>query len=404
MTEAYTIVHGASEVVVGPGTDRPLAVEADAAVVVEGGRIAAVGDDHELVRRYPPENAATAVDAAGRTVLPGLVDAHTHAVFAGDRTDEFVARLRGATYQELLAEGGGIHRTVRAVRAADRETLTANLCGALDVMLAHGSTTVEVKSGYGLDVEAEVKLLEAIAAADERHPVDLVPTFLGAHAVPQGADRTDYVDAVVEAQLPAVADLAAFCDVFCDAGAFTVAEAERVLRAGLDHGLEAKIHAEEFERLGASQLAADLDAASADHLLEATPADARALVEAGVVPVLLPATALTLGADYADAAMFREAGGWPAIASDYNPNCPAPSMSFALQLACHGMGMDPAAAIRGATASAAAAVGRPEAGRLEPGAPGDLVVVGASSHEHVPYPLGVNPVETVVKGGVVVHG
>ncbi|MFP4628239.1 MAG: imidazolonepropionase [Halobacteriales archaeon] len=404
MTEAYTIVHDAAEVVVGPGDEEALAVQGAGAVVVEDGRVAAVGSTDELTRSYPPENAAEAVDAAGKTVLPGFVDAHTHAVFAGDRADEFVARLRGASYQALLAAGGGIHRTVRAVRAADRATLTANLCEALDVMLAHGATTVEVKSGYGLDAEAEVRLLKAIAAADERHPVDLVPTYLGAHAIPQGVERGAYVDEVVDEHLPAVAELATFCDVFCDVGAFTVAEAERILRAGLELGLEAKIHAEEFERLGGAQLAAELGATSADHLLEATATDARALAEVGVVPVLLPATALTLGVDYADAAMFTEAGSWPAVASDFNPNCPAPSMAFALQLACHGMGMDPAVAVRGATAAAAAAVGRPEAGRLEPDAPGDLVVVDASTHEHVPYPLGVNPVEVVVKGGAVVHG
>lgn len=406
MTEEATVVHDAAALVVGPGESDPLTVIEDGAVCIEDGVVTAIGPSDEVVRAHPPENAATAIDASGRTVLPGFVDAHTHAVFAGDRADEFAARLRGVDYQTLLAEGGGIHRTVRAVRAADQATLRDNLLAALDTMLAHGATTVEVKSGYGLDVETEVKLLRAVAAADERHPVDLVPTFLGAHAVPEGTDREAYVEAVIDDQLPAVADegLADFCDVFCDEGAFTRGEAERILRAGLDHGLAPKLHADEFANLGGAQLAADVGATSADHLLKSTAADASALANAGVVPTLLPGTALTLGADYADPTRFLDAGAWPAVASDYNPNCPAPSMTFALQLACHGMNMAPAVAVRGVTVAGAAAVGRPARGRLEVAAPGDLVVVDAPSVAHVPYGLGINPVETVVKSGEVVHG
>lgn len=406
MTDTDTVVHGAEEVVAGPGDDGPVEVHGDATVVIEGGEVRAVGPTDRLTREYPPENAAVAIDAGGQTVLPGFVDAHTHAVFAGDRADEFAARLRGVSYQELLAEGGGIHRTVRAVRDADEGTLRKGLLSALDTMLAHGATTVEVKSGYGLAVEPELKLLRAVAAADDRHPVDLVPTFLGAHAVPEGVDRSSYVERVIDEQLPAVADagVATFCDVFCDEGAFTREESERILRAGLDHGLDAKIHADEFARLGGATLAAELEATSADHLLRSSAADAEALATAGVVPTLLPGTALTLGADFADPDRFLAAGAWPAVATDYNPNCLAPSMAFALQLACHGMGMSPGAAIRGVTAAGADAVGRPARGRLEPGAPGDLLVVDAPSHEHVPYALGVNPVKTVVKGGAVVHG
>ena len=400
----YTVVHDAAQLV--RNRDEVLATVPDAAVAVEDGPVAAAGPTDDVVREYPPENAAAAVDAGGKTVLPGFVDPHTHAVFAGDRADEFTAKLRGKTYQEIAAEGGGILRTVRAVREASRETLVRNLLSHLDEMLAHGTTTAEVKSGYGLSIDAETKLLEAIREADQRHSIDLVPTFMGAHAVPEGWETDDYVDHVIEAQLPAVADrgLAEFCDVFCEAGIFSVDQSRRVLAAGRDHGLTPKIHAEEFERIGGAELAADLGAASADHLLQATPADAEALADADVVPVLLPGTAFALDADYADPGQFAAAGAEVAIATDFNPNCFSQSMEFAVDLACHGMRMDPGSAVRAATVGAAAAIDRTDTlGRLREGDPGDLVVADAPNYEHVPYSFGVSTVETVLKAGEVVY-
>lgn len=407
MAEAQTVVHGAATLVVGPDPDDALELVEDGAVAIADGRVTASGPTDEVTREYPPENAAVAVDAAGRTVVPGLVDAHTHAVFAGDRADEFEARLRGVSYRELLAAGGGILRTVAAVREADLGTLRDRLLATLDVMLAHGTTTVEVKSGYGLDVESEVRLLRAVAAADDAHPVDLVPTFLGAHAVPEGADRAAYVEEVVEEQLPAVADagLAEFGDVFCDEGAFTLEQSRTILEATAEAGLGVKVHADEFARLGAAQLAAELGATSADHLLRSTGADVAAIAEAGVVPVLLPGTAFTLGVDYADHGAFLDAGAWPAIATDFNPNCHLPSMVATIQLACHGMGMTPATAIRAATAEGARALDRADTrGHLRPGAAGDLVVADVPSHVHLAYRFGVDHVETVLKRGAVVHG
>lgn len=406
MEDSYTIVHGAEEVVLGPGSNGALAVHDDAAVVIEDGVVTTIGDTDEITRRYPPENAITSIDASGRVVLPGFVDSHTHAVFAGDRSDEFAARLAGADYQKILAEGGGILRTVRAVREASEETLCDRLLGVLDTMLAHGATTVEVKSGYGLDTESECKMLRAIEQADERHPIDLVATFLGAHAVPPEMEQHDYVDAVIDEQLPAVADaeLATYCDVFCDVGAFTRDEAERILRAAAELGFDLKIHAEEFARLGGASLAAQLGATSADHLLQATDEDASALAEAGVVPTLLPGTAFTLGVEYADHQRFIEAGNWPAIASDFNPNCHSPSMVMTVQLAAHGMGMAPDVAVRAATSEAALALDRPDLGRLEEGSPGDLLILDVPTRVHLPYSFGINPIDTVVKGGRVVHG
>jgi imidazolonepropionase len=401
------VVHDIAELAVGPGTDEPMETVHDAAVAVEDGVVVAVGDTGEVTDEHPPSAADGAYDAAGRAVLPGFVDPHTHALFAGDRSDEFEAKLRGKTYQELLSAGGGILRTVDAVGEADEETLLANLLAQLDVMLEHGTTTVEVKSGYGLDTETELRMLRAIDRADDRHPVDVVPTFMGAHAVPQGTDTDDYVDEVCEEQIPAVAEqgIATFCDVFCEEGVFSVEQSRRVLEAGMEHGLTPKVHAEELAHIGGTKLAAEVGATSADHLLHSTAEDVDALVDAGVVPVLLPGTAFGLGAEYADAELMLDRDAPVAIATDFNPNCHSHSMGFAQSLACVGMGMTPAEALRASTHNAAAALDLPARhGTLREGAPADLVVLDAPSFVHVPYQYGVNVVETVWKGGSRVVG
>ncbi|WP_436909536.1 imidazolonepropionase [Halosimplex marinum] len=422
MAELTAVVHGAAELATATGTldsDDPAGVRSGAAVAVVDGEIAAVGPTEEVTREYPPENAAHAVDAHGRAVVPGYVDSHTHACFAGDRSDEFEAKLRGTSYGELLASGGGIHRTVRATRAAGDEELLGNLLDHLDVMVAHGTTTVEVKSGYGLDTETELRMLDAIDRADRRHPVDVVPTFMGAHAVPRPADRPDdeygegdpvdaddYVDRVVSDQLPAVDDqgIAEFCDVFCDEGAFTVDQSRRVLEAGAERGLTPKVHAEELAHRGGAELAAEVGAASADHLLHATDEDVAALVEGDVTPVLLPGTAFGLGADYADGRAMVDAGAPVAVATDFNPNCHSQSMGFASALACVEMGLTPAEALVATTRNGARALDRPDLGALREGAPADLVVLDAPSHVHVPYSYGVNRVATVLKDGRPVVG
>jgi imidazolonepropionase len=399
------VVHDASQV--GTPTDEDEMVTfRDAAVAIKDGVVTAIGPTEEVTRDHPPENATDAVDATGRTVLPGFVDPHTHAAFAGDRADEFTAKLAGEDYQDILAEGGGILRTVRATRDASRDQLVENLLAQLDVMLAHGTTTAEVKSGYGLDVETEVKMLEAIDEAAGRHPIDVVPTFMGAHAVPEDTATDEYVDRVVEEQLPVVAkhDLAEFCDVFCEAGVFSVDHSRRVLEAGVEQGLKPKIHADEFERLGGSQLAADIGATSADHLLQSTEADITALGEANVTPVLLPGTAFSLATDYADAPAFEAADIPVAIATDFNPNCYSQSMEFTIELACNGMRMTPSSAVRSATVTAASAIDRTDGlGTLREGSPGDLVVADVPDYQHLPYNFGVQNVQTVVKNGEVVH-
>ncbi|WP_255191309.1 imidazolonepropionase [Natronobeatus ordinarius] len=403
------VVHDAAELVVGPaegdGSDAVLETVEDAALVAVGGEVVAVGPSDELTREYPPENAGEAIDASGKAVVPGFVDPHTHAVFAGDRSDEFEAKLRGKAYQEILAEGGGILRTVRATREASDDELLEQLLAHLDVMLARGSTTVEVKSGYGLEAETERRMLEAISRADEAHPVDLVATFMGAHAVPEGRDAEAYVEEVIDEQLPAVADqgVAEFCDVFCEEGVFDVEQSRRVLEAGADAGLTPKVHAEELSHLGGTQLAAEVGAASADHLLYATDDDVEALVDAGTVPVLLPGTAFGLGAEYADARAFLEAGAPVAVATDFNPNCHSRSMEFVQTLACVEMGMTPAEALLAATRNAALAIGRDDGtGTLREGATADALVLEAPSYAHVAYRFDTPAVETVIKAGAVV--
>ena len=407
MTELTAVIHDAAQVVTVDGEDGDLGIYEDAAVAVVDGEVVRVGQTGAVTREYPAENAEYAVDASGKAVIPGFVDPHTHALFAGDRSDEFEAKLRGESYQEILAEGGGILRTVRATRRATDEELLSNLLSHLDVMLVHGTTTVEVKSGYGLDAETELRMLDAIARADEQHPIDVVPTFMGAHAVPGEMDADDYVEEVIDEQIPAVADqgIARFCDVFCEEGVFSVEQSRRVLEAGMAAGMAPKVHAEEFVRLGGSRLAAELGATSADHLLHADEEDIDALVDADVAPVLLPGTAFGLGAEYADARALLDAGAPVAVATDFNPNCHSQSMGFAMSLACVGMGMTPAEALVAATENAANALDIADGtGTLAPGSPADLAVIDAPTYVHVPYNYGVNVVDTVLKGGEVVHG
>ncbi|WP_293032723.1 imidazolonepropionase [Natronococcus sp.] len=403
------VVYDIGELVVGPSEDdageTPLEIFEDAAFAAIDGEVVAVGSSEDVTREYPSENAETAVDADGRAVVPGFVDPHTHAVFAGDRSDEFEAKLRGKEYQEILAEGGGILRTVRATREASDEELLENLTGHLETMLAHGTTTVEVKSGYGLETETELRQLEAIDRADAAQPVDLVATFMGAHAVPENRETDAYVDDVIEEQLPAVAEqgVAEFCDVFCEEGVFDVAQSRRVLEAGLEHGLTPKVHAEEFVRLGGAGLAADLQAASADHLLHANEDDVAALCEAGVVPVLLPGTAFGLGEAYADARAFLEAGAPVALATDFNPNCHSRSMEFTQTLGAVEMGMTPAEALLASTRNAALALGLENGtGTLREGAPADAVVLEAPSFAHLAYRFDTTAVDAVLKAGEVV--
>jgi len=378
-----------------------LGILRDAAVLIEDGVIEEVGPSDELLRSAP--SGAVKLNCGGRAVVPGFIDAHTHAVYAGDRVDEFALKLQGAKYADILAAGGGILHTVRLTREATRAELLKQLMARLSTMMEYGTTTCEVKSGYGLDLETEKRLLQVIREADERHPMDLVATFLGAHAVPpEFDDSKSYAEHVARDMVPEVAELAEFIDVFCEKGVFTPDESRLILEAGAQEGMRVKVHADELALSGGSMVAAELAAVSADHLLHAGPAERAALAEADVACVLLPCTALSLHAPYADARALIDADALVALATDHNPNCPTESMPFAMSLACHGMRMTPAEALTAATVNAAAAVGRDDRGSIEPGMVGDLVVLDAPSYRYIPYRFGMNPVWKVVKLGEVV--
>ncbi len=363
--------------------------EGPLAIVVVDGVVRRVVPEAELKRGDLPE-----LDAAGRAVIPGFVDAHTHLVFAGHRADEFAARLEGRPY-----EAGGIMRTVAATRAAAFEDLVDATVARADACLAGGTTTIEVKSGYGLDTVTERRLLEAVAAANEVTSADLAPTFLGAHLAPD----PEYIDLVVDEMLPACAGLAIHCDAFCDEGALTVPQARRVLVEGRRHGLAPRIHAEELARTGGAMLAAELACLSADHLVHVTEEDAAALAAHGVVGVLLPATSFCLRSGYAPARTLRDAGVTLALATDCNPGTSyTTSMPFVIALACSEYGLTVDEAVAAATQGGALALGRDDIGHLQAGAAADLVVLDADHWVDLAYRPGMPIVSNVVKGGEVV--
>jgi imidazolonepropionase len=378
----------------------------DGAVLVRDGRIAWLGHTAAL----PPLPAGTdIIDATGKVVLAGFVDSHTHLLFAGSRAGEFEQRLQGATYQEIAARGGGINATVQCVRAASKEELKALARRRLDRFLRFGVTTVEVKSGYGLTLADELKCLEAIAELNAEGPLELVPTFLGAHAVPPefSGDREGYVRLLVDEMLPEIARrrLADFCDVFCETGVFSVAESERILGRARDLGLRLKLHADELSPLGGAELAGRLGAVSADHLLCITEKGIDALAESGTVATLLPGTAFFLGLPYAPARRLIDRGVAVALASDCNPGtCPTENLPLVGAMACTQMKMLPSEAVTAMTLNAAAAVGRADRlGSLEVGKQADLVLFDVPDYRHLFYHFGVNHVWRVIKRGRVVY-
>jgi imidazolonepropionase len=388
--------------------DGPLGLLERGAVAASQGTVVFAGPEAALPELELAADCAR-LDAGGRAVLPGFVDAHTHLVFAGDRADEFAARLRGFGYEAALARGGGIHRTVRDTRAASNAELEEATAERLVRAALHGTTTLEAKSGYGLNVQDERRSLEVLAALSARTPVEIVPTFLGAHLIPAeyAHDRGGYIELLEHEMLPACAPLAEFVDAFCDRGALTVAESRRVLKAGRRHGLGAKLHANELGPTGGAWLAAEQRCVSADHLLFLDLAEAAALTAAGTVAVLLPGTSFLLGTGRAaPIRVLREAGVTLALGTDCNPGtCYSESMQLMIALACVHGGLTPEEAVLAATDGAARAVGREgRAGRLAPGAACDLVVLAGRSYLDLAYHLGVNLAHLVVKRGRVVAG
>jgi len=379
----------------------------DVSIVSTGGIIDAVGPAGEIERLAPPGPATTVIDAAGCTVLPGFVDPHTHVVFGGDRREELRRRLAGATYAEIASEGGGILSTVRSTREASEDDLADLTRARLDQMLRCGTTTAEAKSGYGLLPDAELKMLRVIRRLNTEQPVELVPTFMGAHEIPveHRANRRFYIDQLVRQMIPAAArdGLAEWCDVFCETGVYTPDESEEILEAGKRHGLKPRIHADELAESGGSLVAAKVGARSADHLLYVAPRGIHAMKQAGVVATLLPIAAfyLKLGR-FAPARELIEGGVPVALATDLNPGGGfSPSMPFAMSLACFGMRMTMEEAIVASTINAAYSLDRHDRiGSLEAGKQLDAIIVNGDAVDLLK--VGVAAIRAVVKRGQVV--
>jgi imidazolonepropionase len=377
---------------------------ADAALVWEGETIRWVGARADLPAEF---QAAERIDAGGGLVIPGLVDCHTHLAFGGWRSEEFEQRIAGRSYLEIAQAGGGIARTVRLTREASEDALLERGARFLREMLALGVTTVECKSGYGLDLESELKLLRVYRALARTQPVSLVATFLGAHIVPaeHRERREEYVRLLIEEMIPAVAreGLAAFCDVFVETSAFTVEEARRILLAGRAAGLAPKLHADQLTSGGGAELAAEVGAASADHLDRTSDGGMAAMARARVVAVSLPLATLYLGQQPMPARRFIEAGVPVAVATDFNPgSAPSYHLPLALTLACTLQRMTPAEALKGATCYAARALGLGgRAGTLEAGRPADFAVIDAPSVNYWLYHFRANACRTTVIGGAI---
>ena len=374
------------------------------AVVIRDGMIEAVGPTATALKGVR-DSEFEVIDATGKAVLPGFVDSHTHLVFGGYRAEEFGWRLRGDSYMEIMQRGGGIVNTVSATRKAARQELTATGMQRLDSMLSLGVTTVEGKSGYGLDRDTEIRQLEAMRELNRIHPVDVVPTFLGAHAVPaEYKGRADaFIDFMIADVLPLAASdgLAEFCDVFCEKGVFSVRQSRRLLRKARELGLKLKLHADEIVQLGGAELAAELGAVSADHLLQASDEGIEQLASAGVVATLLPGTAFSLREPYARGRDMIDRGCAVALATDFNPgSCFTESIPLIAALATLHMGIRTEEAITALTINGAAALDRADViGSLDVGKRGDAVVLEFPSYHFIPYHIGVSTVEKVVKDG-----
>ncbi|OGS56035.1 MAG: imidazolonepropionase [Euryarchaeota archaeon RBG_19FT_COMBO_56_21] len=381
-----------------------LSIVQDGAVAISDGVIVDVGKTESILRDHG-STGIEKIDASGKVVMPGFVDPHTHLVYAGSREFELELKAKGKSYMEILEGGGGILRTVRDTRDASPQVLFRQSAKRLESMLAHGSTTIEAKSGYGLDKDVEIRMLETIKRLDDEYPISIVPTYLGAHVVPPEfkGDGDAYVDFMAIEVLPDIArrKLAEFCDVFCEKGVFDVPQSRKVLLAAKGLGLGLKVHADEFSNSGGAQLAAEVGAISADHLDKPSDDGIMAMARRDTIGVLLPGTPFSsMSKDYADGRRLIDLGVPIALGTDLNPNCWNESMQFTISLACHKMRMTPAEAITAATINAAAALGlEKKIGSLEQGKRADVIMLDIPTHAHIPYKFGTNQVSLVIKGG-----
>ena len=404
--QLVTVAAGKAGRKTGPDM-RDVGIIQDATVLIQEGRICWVGPSQEF--REPRNGDTHVLDASPFVGMPGFVDSHTHAVFGGSREAEFTLRAQGATYQQIADEGGGILSTVRATRTTPKKELKKLAARRLDRMMKHGTTTVEIKTGYGLDEENETKMLEVIRELREEHLASIVGTFLGAHAVPPEfrSNPEAYVDLLCERMLPHVArrGAAEFCDVFCEQGYFTVEQSRRILRTARSSGLKLKVHADELAPSGGSLLAAELGAVSADHLEHISEEGIRALRNAGVVATVLPGVSFFLHHEYAPVRKLIDAGVAVAIATDFNPgSCMSYSMPMMMTIACTQMGMTPEEALTASTLNGAAALTRSETtGSIEVGKEGDLILYDIPDYRYLPYHFGEQHVAHVIKQGVLLE-
>lgn len=378
-----------------------------AAVAVQSGVITDVGTEQEVLQRLQGATILQTLDLGGRLVTPGLVDPHTHLVHAGSREHESALKRAGVPYLEILKQGGGILSTVRSTRGATQEELLAQARKSLDEMLLQGVTTVEAKSGYGLTTEDEIKQLQVAKALNETHEIDVVSTFMGAHAIPPEYqdDPDGYVQLIIRDMLPKVAPFAEFCDVFCEKGVFTAEQSHKILEAARTYGMSAKIHADEIEALGGTRVAGQVGAITAEHLLVTGDEGMQALHEGGVIPVLLPGTSFNLGVPAAPARDMIDRFDLPvAIATDYNPgSCPTESLQLIMTLASLHLKMKPEEILTATTLNAACALKRGhQIGTIEVGKIADLAVFDAPNLEYIPYHFGINHTFAVIKKGTIV--
>ena len=399
------ILRGASEVVTAMPTLKPLSGEAmgivdrraNTDVLIEGDKIVKVSKNIEAP-------GAEIIDVTGKVIVPGFVDPHTHLVWAGSREHELEWKLEGKTYQDILANGGGILRTVKETRSVDEEELQSQTLKRFKKAMSHGTTTIEIKSGYGLEEETELKQLRVANWLKSFNLADIVVTFMGAHAFPENLNKYEYVEEVIR-MLPLVKDLAEYCDVFCEEGAFTIDESKEILEAAKSLGFKLKIHADEFGDTGGGRLGADLGVVTADHLAGSSLETIKMLSRSGAIGVLLPGTPFALLSDHYSPARKMIANNLPiALATDCNPNCYTESMQLVQQLAVFRMGMTPAEALVSSTINAAFAIGKADRGVISEGWRADLLVCDVPDYRHLTYHFGINHVEKVIIGGKVFNG
>jgi imidazolonepropionase len=412
------LIHSASQLLTLAGGPQrgsylgDLKIIPNGAVLIQEEEIIAVGSSKVMLNKYPHEKL---YDANQKTILPGLIDPHTHLVWAGDRAEEFEMRLQGKSYLDIMAAGGGIHSTVDATRSADQGTLLKQTKKRAVNMFFHGTTTAEAKSGYGLDTITELKQMEVVYQLNEQGPLEIFPTFLGAHALPKEfqSNPDGYVEFICDKMLPKVKDFSAerapnqelpFVDVFCEKGAFNLLQSRIILETAKILEFPLKIHADEFENLGGASLAAELGAISADHLVKTSRADISALAKSATIAISLPCTPFGLGEiEYSDVKGMLAAGCLFALASDLNPGTAwCGNMQFVMALACRYMGLTPAMAIAASTINAAAAIGKHnKIGSIEVGKQADMIILSVSDYRQLPYQFGSNLVDTIIKKGKV---